>query len=95
MEKVSRLTEVEALLVELHELRALPGIRPSAPHELDALLTRVRSAAARWADLLYEVQESARLCATPRTAAALEVAFRRAEESYVELEIALGEASRS
>ncbi|MFI0981107.1 hypothetical protein ACH4SP_29380 [Streptomyces sp. NPDC021093] len=85
------MSEVEALLAELREL---PGIHPSAPHELDALLRRIKSAAGRWADVLYEVQESAQLVATPRTAAALEVAFRRAEQSYVELEIALNDADR-
>ncbi|MFD3518510.1 hypothetical protein [Streptomyces sp. NPDC058657] len=82
------MSEVEALLAEL---RALPGIHPRAPHEFDELLHRVKSAAARWADVLYEVQESARTLASPRAAAALEVAFRRAEESYVELEIALAD----
>ncbi|MFJ6700217.1 hypothetical protein ACIQM4_29790 [Streptomyces sp. NPDC091272] len=85
------MSEVEALLAELREL---PGIRPAAPDELDALLRRIKSAAGRWADVLYEVQESAQPFATPRTAAALEVAFRRAEESYVELEIALNDARR-
>ncbi|CAM5299880.1 hypothetical protein GCM10010329_56900 [Streptomyces spiroverticillatus] len=85
------MSEVEALLAEL---RALPAIRPGAPDELDALLTRIKSAAARWADVLYEVQESAQPYATPRTAAALEVAFRRAEQSYVELEIALNDPGR-
>jgi hypothetical protein len=95
MTEASRMTEVEALLVELRELREPPGVRPRDPQELDALLARVKSAAARWADVLYEVQESARTLATPRTAAALETAFRRAEESYVELEIALGGAHRT
>ncbi|GAA3491022.1 MULTISPECIES: hypothetical protein [Streptomyces] len=86
------MSEVDALLAEL---RALPAIRPRAPDELDALLRHVKRAAARWADVLYEVQESAQPYAAPRTAAALEVAFRRAEESYVELEIALDDSGRS
>ncbi|MFJ2742790.1 hypothetical protein ACIO3O_24365 [Streptomyces sp. NPDC087440] len=85
------MSEVEALLAELH---ALPAIHPRAPDELDALLTRIKCAAARWADVLYEVQESAQPYASPRTAAALEVAFRRAEQSYVELEIALNAPGR-
>ncbi|MFI5806234.1 hypothetical protein [Streptomyces sp. NPDC051561] len=85
------MSEVEALLAEL---RALPTIRPTAPGDLDDLLHRLKSAAARWADVLYEVQESAQPYASPRAAAALEVAFRRAEESYVELEIALNDTVR-
>lgn len=85
------MSEVAALLAEL---RRMPAIHPCAPHELDALLRHVKSAAARWADVLYEVQEAAQPFAAPRTAAALEVAFRRAEESYVELEIALSDPSR-
>jgi hypothetical protein len=41
------------------------------------------------------VRESAQSIAGPRTAAALEIAFRRAEESYVELEFALNDCGRS
>lgn len=84
-------TEIEALLAEV---RALPDLRPAEPHEAEALLARVKSAAARWADVLYEIQESTHGLVGPRTTAALEVAYRRAEESYVELEIALGDTAR-
>ncbi|MER7108689.1 hypothetical protein [Streptomyces sp. NPDC000229] len=83
--------EIEALLAEV---RALPDLRPAKPHEAEALLAGARSAAARWADVLYEIQESTHGLVGPRTAVALEVAYRRAEESYVELEIALGDAAR-
>ncbi|GAA2454282.1 MULTISPECIES: hypothetical protein [Streptomyces] len=82
--------EIEALLAEL---RALPDLRPAGPQEARALLARVRSAAGRWADVLYEVQESTHGLVGPRTATALETAFRRAEESYVELEIALADTT--
>ncbi|MGW0551120.1 hypothetical protein [Streptomyces altiplanensis] len=85
------MSELDALL---EELRGLPPTRPSDARDLEALLTGVKSAAGRWADVLYEVQESARSVAGPRTAAALEVAFRRAEESYVELEFALRDCVR-
>ncbi|MDN3295877.1 hypothetical protein QWM81_17835 [Streptomyces ficellus] len=83
--------EIEALLAEL---RALPDLRPGGPREAEALLAGVKGAAGRWADVLYEIQESVRGLVGPRAAAGLEVAFRRAEESYVELEIALGDAPR-
>ncbi|MGW7055687.1 hypothetical protein [Streptomyces sp. NPDC054887] len=80
------MSELDALL---EELRGLPPTRPSDARDLEALLTGVKSAAGRWADVLDEVREAARDLAGPRTAAALEIAFRRAEESYVELEFAL------
>ncbi|MEV8309256.1 hypothetical protein AB0P36_18375 [Streptomyces flavidovirens] len=86
------MSELDALL---EELRGLPPTRPSDARDLEALLTRVKSAAGRWADVLYEVRESAQSIAGPRTAAALEIAFRRAEESYVELELALNDCGGS
>lgn len=86
------MSEIDALL---EELRSLPPTRPSDARDLKALLTRVKSAAGRWADVLDEVRESAQSIAGPRTAAALEVAFRRAEESYVELEFALNDCGGS
>ncbi|MEN8651821.1 hypothetical protein ABCR94_14655 [Streptomyces sp. 21So2-11] len=82
------MSELDALLAEL---RSLPPTRPSDAHDLEKLLTKVKSAAGRWADVLYEVQDSARSLAGPRTSAALETACRRAEESYVELEFALAD----
>ncbi|GGT13204.1 hypothetical protein [Streptomyces purpureus] len=84
---------LHALLAELGALSALPGLAPRAPAELEPVLARVRSAAGHWADVLDELRESAQGLAGPGTAAALELAFRRAEESYVELEIALGAAT--
>ncbi|GGZ37473.1 hypothetical protein GCM10010387_34540 [Streptomyces inusitatus] len=84
------MTDIEALL---EELRNLPATRVSGAHDVEALLTRVRSAAGRWADVLYEIHESAQGLVGPRAEAALAVAFRRAEESYVELEIALSACS--
>jgi hypothetical protein len=78
-------SEIEELLVEL---RGIPGARPVSAGEFGELLVRVKRAAGRWADVLDEVRESARTFAGSGTAAAVEVAFRKAEESYVELEIA-------
>ncbi|GAB2593727.1 hypothetical protein GCM10027168_28040 [Streptomyces capparidis] len=77
-----------ALDALLARMRGLPAAPPRDPEELAELLNRLKAAAARWADLLYEVHRSARHLAGPRAAAATEIAFRRAEESYTELEIA-------
>jgi hypothetical protein len=78
--------DIDALL---DELRDVPHTRPADVHDLQELLATVRSAAGRWADVLDEIRQSAQGIAGPRAEAALDVAFRRAEESYVELEIAL------
>lgn len=85
------MSDIEALL---EELRSLPATRLSSAGDLETLLTTVKSAAGRWADVLYEIHESAQGLAGPRAEAALEVAFRRAEESYVELEIALSDCAQ-
>ncbi len=76
------MSEVQALV---DTLSGLPRRRPAA----EVLLALLRSAAARWADILYEAGEGVRDQVPPRAEAALTLAFRRAEESYVELEIAL------
>lgn len=85
------MSDIEALL---EELRSLPATRPSSAGDIEALLATAKSAAGRWADVLYEIRESAQGLVGPRAEAALEVAFRRAEESYVELEIALSDCAQ-
>ncbi|MER5870474.1 hypothetical protein [Streptomyces sp. NPDC002044] len=80
------MSEIHALL---DALTGLPRTRPAGPAEAEVLLARLRSAAAHWADLLYEAGEGVRDQVPPRAEAALTLAFRRAEESYVELEIAV------
>ncbi|MFJ3924434.1 hypothetical protein [Streptomyces sp. NPDC090022] len=80
------MSEIQALL---DALTGLPRTRPAGPDEAEVLLARLRSAAARWADVLDEVGAASRRHLPPRAAASLTLAFRRAEESYVELEIAL------
>ncbi|MFF5449314.1 hypothetical protein [Streptomyces sp. NPDC012888] len=80
------MSDIQALL---DELRAMPRTRPADPAEAERLLARLRSAAARWADVLLETNETSQQHLPPRAGAALTLAFRRAEESYVELEIAL------
>ncbi|MFJ8692408.1 hypothetical protein [Streptomyces roseolilacinus] len=87
--------EIDALQRELSALRALPAPHPARPEEFAALLAGARSAAGRWADVLDELRETSRGLVGPCGAAALELAFRRAEESYVELEIALGDTTRA
>jgi hypothetical protein len=82
------MSDIDALL---DELRQLPAGSPRNAHELAELLNRVKSVAGRWADVLYDVHESARSVAEFKAAVALEIAFRRAEQSYVELEIALSD----
>lgn len=87
------MSEIEALL---RALRTLPDPRrPVGPEEVEALLAGARSVAGRWADVLDEIREATHGLVGPRAAAALELAFRRAEESYVELEIALGDVTRT
>ncbi|MBC9713805.1 hypothetical protein H9Y04_14635 [Streptomyces sp. TRM66268-LWL] len=78
-------SEVEALLTEL---RALPA-PPTSQTEATRYLAGLRSAAARWAEILDEAHEATAPFTGPRAEAALHLAFRRAEESYVELEVAL------
>ncbi len=85
------MSDIEALL---EELRSMPATRAASAQDLEALLGTVKSAAGRWADVLYEIHESAQGLVGPRAEAALGVAFRRAEESYVELEIALSDCAQ-
>ncbi|MER5729253.1 hypothetical protein ABT084_13110 [Streptomyces sp. NPDC002138] len=79
------MSDIQALL---DALRGLPPARPSGLAEAEDLLARLRSAAARWADVLSEAEEACRQHLPPGAEAALTLAYRRAEESYVELEIA-------
>ncbi|SDJ46682.1 hypothetical protein [Streptomyces indicus] len=78
-------SEVEALV---REVRALPG-PPADRAEAVRYLAGLKRVAARWAEILDEAQEAAAPFTGPRAEAALQLAFRRAEESYVELEVAL------
>ncbi|WP_030298833.1 hypothetical protein [Streptomyces katrae] len=80
------MAEIQALL---DALAVLPRTPPAGPAEAEVLIARLRSAAARWADVLYEANQGVRQQLPPRAEAALTLAFRRAEDSYVELEIAL------
>lgn len=81
------MSDIDDLVRELSEV---PRACPVSERELSELLVRIKSAAGLWADLLYDVRQSAEALAGPGATAALEIAFRRAEESYVELEIAHG-----
>ncbi|MFB7788474.1 hypothetical protein [Streptomyces vinaceus] len=80
------MAEIQALL---DALAVLPRTPPAGPAEAERLLASLRSAAARWAEVLYEANEGLGRQLPPRAEAALTLAFRRAEDSYVELEIAL------
>ncbi|MEU3844554.1 hypothetical protein AB0E88_31555 [Streptomyces sp. NPDC028635] len=72
----------------LDELRGLPSGSPRTAHELTETVGRIKSAAGRWSDVLDDVRRWSAAHAGPRAAAALEIAFRKAEECFVELEIA-------
>ncbi|GGO89077.1 hypothetical protein [Wenjunlia tyrosinilytica] len=85
------MSDINALL---EELRRIPADSPRDSQELAVLLNRIKSIAGRWADVLYEVRESAYRVTEPGAAVALEMAFRRAEQSYVELEIAHSDLNR-
>ncbi len=82
-------SEVEALLNALRSLPAPPTDQAGATRYLAGL----KSAAAHWAEILDEAHEAAAPFTGPRAEAALRLAFRRAEESYVELEVALQDSS--
>ncbi|MEU2062810.1 hypothetical protein [Streptomyces sp. NPDC013455] len=82
------MSDIEELV---ERLRGLPPHPPGDARELAELLAAVTSAAGRWAEVLYDLRNSARTLAGPRAFAALELAFRKAEESYVELELAHGD----
>ncbi|MER5890395.1 hypothetical protein ABT160_41765 [Streptomyces sp. NPDC001941] len=82
------MSEIEALLDALRRLPARPPAGPGGVHDL---LDAAKSAAARWADVLDEIGSCAHGLVGPRAEAALAAAFRRAEQSYVELEIALAD----
>ncbi|QMU77947.1 hypothetical protein GXW83_21865 [Streptacidiphilus sp. PB12-B1b] len=79
------MSELDELLLEVSRLS---DVAPSTPSELVAHLARLKKVAARWADLLLSVAEVSSSLGEARTAAAVEIAFQRAEQSFVELEIA-------
>ncbi|RSS67372.1 hypothetical protein [Streptomyces sp. WAC06614] len=79
------MSDIQALV---EELTALPRTRPAGRDEAEAMLARLRSAAARWADVLYEAGRASEHL-PPRAEAAVMAAFHRAEQAYVELEIAV------
>ncbi|MBW5485350.1 hypothetical protein [Streptomyces bambusae] len=79
------MSDIQALV---EELAALPRTPPAGRAEAEVLLAGLRSAAARWADVLYEAGRATEHL-PPRAEAAVTLAFRRAEQSYVELEIAV------
>ncbi|MEY9944426.1 hypothetical protein [Kitasatospora sp. GAS1066B] len=84
------MSHIDELLVEVHRL---PAGTPTNPRELAEHLGRLKTVAAWWADVLLEVSEASRGLASAPAAAAMEIAFRRAEESFVELQIAHTAAS--
>ncbi|KAA2261504.1 hypothetical protein F0L68_17165 [Solihabitans fulvus] len=70
-----------------------PGPAPPATIvELVAALEDMVERTSRWSETLARFREPTRRLAGPGAAVSLDVACRRAEQSLVELEIALGDA---
>jgi uncharacterized protein (DUF1800 family) len=72
-------------------LTRLRTARPATTGDLAAVLAELTRIAGGWTELLEGLREPTRRLAGPGAAASLDVACRRAEESLVELEIALGD----
>ncbi|MFJ4191883.1 hypothetical protein [Kitasatospora sp. NPDC089509] len=86
------MSEVDELLMAVHRLS---GGAPTTPGELADHLARLKGVAAQWSEVLLEVSEICRTLGGAHTATAAEIAYRRAEESFVELEIAHSSATGS
>lgn len=65
---------------------------PADGVELVEVLTEVASLAGQWSDVLDGLREATRRFGGPAAGASFDVACRRAEQAFVELEIALRDA---
>ena len=72
-------------------LRRLAAARPGTPEELAEVLAELAGLAGDWTQVLEGLREVTRRLAGPGAAVSLDVACRRAEQSLLELEIALGD----
>jgi hypothetical protein len=82
-------SDLEALGAHLARIAAKP---PATTCELVAALEDLTRLSNRWSEVLESLQDPTRRLVGPAAASSVIVAARRAEESFVELEITLGDA---
>jgi len=84
------IADLAALRDQLEKIAAVP---PNTTGELVATLECLAKLSNQWSEVLVALQEPTRRLVGPAAAASVIVAARRAEESFVELEITLGDAT--
>jgi len=82
-------SDLEALGDQLARIAANP---PATTCELVAALQGLTKLSNQWSEVLESLQDPTRRLVGPAAASSVIVAARRAEESFVELEITLGDA---
>ena len=76
----------------LAAVESLGPVEPANSGELVEVLGQVAALAGQWSDILDGLRNATRRFGGPAAAASLEVACRRSEQAFVELEIALRDA---
>src|SRR5947207_10592922 len=75
-----------------NEVEPVRSARPANGAELVAVLSEVAELAGRWSDVLCGLREPTRRFGGTAAAASFDAACRRAEQAFVELEIAVRDA---
>ena len=75
-----------------HAVEPLQSARPANGQELVAVLAEVATLAGRWSDVLDGLREATHRFGGTAAAVSFDVACRRAEQAFVELEIAVRDA---
>jgi hypothetical protein len=86
---VQMTADLDALRDHLARIAAVP---PTTTGELVAALESLAKLSNQWSEVIESLQDPTRRLVGPAAAASVTVAARRAEESFVELEITLGDA---
>src|SRR5688500_18377049 len=86
---VQMTADLDALRDHLARIAALP---PTTTGELVATLEGLAKLSNQWSEVSESLQDPTRRRVGPAAAASVVVAARRAEESFVELEVTLGDA---
>lgn len=73
----------------------LTAVKPGSATELVAVLDRLARLASQWSDMLDGLREATRQYGGPGAAVSFDVACRRSEQAFIELEIALRDARAS